>query len=214
LRRELDDRFGIAGASHNLGAVAYLLGDYEAARDLRQEALTICREIGFRWGVADALRHLGDAHRRLGQDAEARQLYEESLALKRELGHRRGLALVLSSLGSLEMDAGRLGRAREHLCRGLETAIEIGSPPVALAILADWIELLAHEGAHEQALELLALVLQHPATEQQTQDQARALAGGIESQLTAEAAAAARQRGRAQTLEGAAGALLAPPHDW
>ncbi|MEJ2210597.1 MAG: tetratricopeptide repeat protein [Anaerolineae bacterium] len=214
LRRELDDRFGIAGASHNLGAVAYLLGDYEAARDLRQEALTICREIGFRWGVADALRHLGDAHRRLGQDAEARQLYEESLALKRELGHRRGLALVLSSLGSLEMDAGRLGRAREHLCRGLETAIEIGSPPVALAILADWIELLAHEGAHEQALELLALVLQHPATEQQTQDQARALAGGIESQLTAEAAADARQRGRAQTLEGAAGALLAPPHDW
>lgn len=209
LRRELDDRFGIAGASHNLGAVAYLLGDYEAARDLRQEALSICREIGFRWGVASAQRHLGDALRRLGSLDEARQLYQESLALKHEMGHRRGVALVLSSLGNLEIACSHYDRGRRHLRQGLETAIEIGSPPVALAILADWIDLLAHEGTHEQALELLALVLDHPATEKQTQDQVSAIQDEIEAQLSADAAAAARERGRVQTLEGAAAALLA-----
>jgi predicted ATPase len=170
LCREIGDRFGVVSASHNLSNVAYLQGDYIAAKRLRQETLSTCREIGFRWGVASSLRHLGDVLRQLGELDAAKNMYEEGLIIQRKMGHQRDVALTLNSLGSLAQTVGAYEKARAHYQQALQVAMEIQSAPVALAILGGWGEILAEEGAEEQALQLLTYVLRHPATEKQTQD--------------------------------------------
>lgn len=200
LYREIDDRFGIAGACHNLGNVAYLQGDYVTAKQLRLETLTLCREIGFQWGLADALRHLGDACRQLGEHAEARRLYQESLLLKQELGHQRGVALVLGSLGRMAQDTGDYNEACACYRRALAIAVEIDSLPVTMSVLNGWGGLLARQGQMDRAVELLTFVLQHPATEQQTQAMIAELLPTLKAQLPASAIAAAEKQSQTKTV--------------
>jgi hypothetical protein len=87
--------------------------------------------------------------------------------------------------------------------------MEIQTVPVALGILTGWGDLLARSGQPERSLELLTFVLHHPATEKQTQNWVTALLSDPKLQLSHPAATAVEQRGKAQTLEGAAAALLA-----
>jgi predicted ATPase/DNA-binding SARP family transcriptional activator/uncharacterized protein HemY len=211
LCRELDDRFGIAGASHNLGNIAFLQGNLAEAKRLRQETLSICHEIGFRWGVADSLRHLGNVCRRLGEYAEARRCYQESLVLKREIGHKRGIALTLADLGALAQSMGEYGEARTHYGQALRVALELESPPVILAILSSWGELLALEGQRQQALALLDYICHHPAAEQQIQDQIAGLLAELRAGLPPETVAAAQAQGHTWTLESVADEILGCP---
>jgi hypothetical protein len=68
---------------------------------------------------------------------------------------------------------------------------------------------LAAEGGIEKALELLALVLCHPASWQLVKDRALPLVAELEAELPPEAAAAARERGRARDLDTTVAELLA-----
>ena len=82
--------------------------------------------------------------------------------------------------------------------------------PLALVGAAS---LMAAEGRKESALELLALVLYHPASWQLTRDQAAALVAELAAELPPEAAAAAQERGRARALEATMAELLVELRD-
>jgi hypothetical protein len=69
--------------------------------------------------------------------------------------------------------------------------------------------ILAREGDTGRALELLALVLCHPASWQLAKDRALALVGELEAKSSSEEAAAARERGRARSLDATVAELLA-----
>ena len=100
IARETGDREGLAWSLKELGNLAYVKGDHDAAKTAYEESLTHCRAIDDRHGIAGVLHNLGSVA--LGQEdyARARQLYEESLMLERELGDRTGEAITLNGLGT------------------------------------------------------------------------------------------------------------------
>ena len=112
IRREMGDRWGIAGSLNSLGNVAYEQGDYPAAHALFEEGLAIRRELGARWGIARSLNILGIVAYEQGDYPAARALYKESLAIRRELGDRRGIALSLNNLGRVVHEQGDYPAAR------------------------------------------------------------------------------------------------------
>jgi hypothetical protein len=57
------------------------------------------------------------------------------------------------------------------------------------------------EAAAEQAVELLAFVLDHPSSSQEAKDRATPLLAELEGRLSPAAAAAAKERGRTRDLQ-------------
>jgi predicted ATPase/DNA-binding SARP family transcriptional activator/Tfp pilus assembly protein PilF len=208
ISRDLEDARGTAACLHNLSTVAYLQEDYEEARRLRQETLDICRQIGYRWGIASALKSLGDVAFRLGEHAQAVRYLEGSLALLEEEGDRRSQAYTLNSLGTVAQTMGRGQKARQSFQRALRAAMEIREPALALDILMSLARLSAEDGDVMRALELLAFVLHHPASEQQTKDQAEPLRAELGQRISNDALHAAEARGRALELDVLAAQIL------
>jgi tetratricopeptide (TPR) repeat protein len=99
LRRELEDKSGVATLLTNLGMTVLRQGNYEQARNLIEESLHVFRELGDKPGTAVALGGLGRAAQETGDYAAARAFYEESLAIKRESGDKIGIATSLANLG-------------------------------------------------------------------------------------------------------------------
>ncbi len=98
LRRELDDKPGIASVVQNLGNVALEQGDYDKATAHYQESLTLRRELGDKAEIAVALQSLGNLALEQDEYAQAITLYEESLALFRELDSKSGMIAVQQNL--------------------------------------------------------------------------------------------------------------------
>jgi non-specific serine/threonine protein kinase len=121
LRRQLDDRRGVAASLEQLGHVVNLQGDLKRAVALFEESLATARAIGDAAGTATALNALGymawfnDDHER------ATALCEESLRLRRSLSDPWGIAYSLEFLG-LALAA---RKATEPAMRALEECLEL-----------------------------------------------------------------------------------------
>jgi len=102
----------LAGCSRNLGIAAEQQGDYEEARRLYQESLTIEEELGDRLGIALSKHELGVLAQGQGDYREARRLYQESLAIREELGDRLGMAMAKGQLATLALREFRHDEAR------------------------------------------------------------------------------------------------------
>ena len=72
---------------------------------------------------------------------------------------------------------------------------------------------MAKQGDREHALELLLIVLNHPASIQETKHRAAQLRAELEAQLTSQQVEAAERRAKAKTFEAAVEEILvqAPP---
>jgi tetratricopeptide (TPR) repeat protein len=112
IRRELGDRFGIAGSLNNLGLIARYQGDHARARVLFEEAIEINRALGNRRGEAVNLNNLASVLHAQGEAASARLLQERSVALFRALGDEWGIAMSLCDLGDVVRDQGDAAAAR------------------------------------------------------------------------------------------------------
>ncbi len=108
------------------GGIAYLQGDYPAARKLHEESLAIQRQLGDRKGVAAALNNLGSVARDVGDLASARAQFEESLSIGREMGDRWYVANVLGNLGIVAHEQGDYQPARALHEESLALLRELG----------------------------------------------------------------------------------------
>jgi tetratricopeptide (TPR) repeat protein/transcriptional regulator with XRE-family HTH domain len=97
--RHLGDRLGQANALNDLGDVRWLTGDYRAAAQALEEALSIYRDLGDQLGQANALNYLGIVRCLTGDYPAAAQAQEEALSSYRDLSDRRGQANSLKELG-------------------------------------------------------------------------------------------------------------------
>jgi predicted ATPase len=88
-----------AAALNGAGVLARQQGDYEAARTLYQESLSLYRQLANQSGVATVLNDLGIIATAQNDYPWARTLYEESLLIWRTLGHKQGIATSLIRLG-------------------------------------------------------------------------------------------------------------------
>lgn len=134
-----------------LGTTANIRGDYERAKALLEESLTLSRKADDKIRIADALLELGATSLGLGNRERAKEVYEEGLVLSREVGYTYRVPDFLITLGYISILEGdyergaALNEESAAICRergyksGLEWALDnLG-----------WAELL--QGVHERA---------------------------------------------------------------
>jgi predicted ATPase/DNA-binding SARP family transcriptional activator len=88
-----------AAALYAAGSLAWIQGDFPAARRRLEESVRIARETGDATQLAGSLRELGNVRMFQGDPSAARRCYEESVELARRSGERWALALALTMLG-------------------------------------------------------------------------------------------------------------------
>ena len=127
LRRELDDRVGLARSLKNLGNVYLDTGQLDHAAQLYTESVELRRTVGDVHGVGETLNNLGVLARIQGRWDEATVHYEEALVIFNQVGDVQGRGRVLMNLGEAKYEAGDF-RAADNYCRqSLEVFQEIGS---------------------------------------------------------------------------------------
>lgn len=154
IRRELEDRYGIAVLLNNLGMVAMFQEAYATSQPLFAESLAVFREIGDRWAIAQVLNNLGLVLRFQGEHAVARQMLEESIALCRALGDKWGTANSLSSLSNLLIHQGQFDEVRALSSESLRINQELGDRIAIAYCLEDLASLAAGTGQAARALRL------------------------------------------------------------
>jgi non-specific serine/threonine protein kinase len=83
------------------GRLAWLQGDYPAARNYYDESLRLARETSNKRQIALASRGLGVVCFLEGDNDAARGFLEESLAIRRELKDKVGISTTLNTLGEV-----------------------------------------------------------------------------------------------------------------
>ncbi|HEX6268912.1 MAG TPA: tetratricopeptide repeat protein, partial [Anaerolineales bacterium] len=167
-----------------LSESAFTMGRYAEARAALEESAALNSSVGDRWGLDAAYRGLGLIAQAQGEHQQAVVMFRKSLDTFTELGGSWWMARVLADMGASilalgdEAEAGRVWRESLHI------ATEIHATPVALEALAGFASLRAKQGDLEHALQLLLMVLNHPASLQETQNRADGLRADLEAQLT------------------------------
>ena len=109
-----------------LGYVTWVLGEYDAAKQLHEESLALCRDTGNQAGIAHSLEYLAQAVFGLAEYEKGKQLWYEGLAIHREIGNLRGVVGVLADLGEAALvlgeyeEAARLGQESLALHKKLD----------------------------------------------------------------------------------------------
>ena len=195
-------------ALNNLGGLQFARGEYASARQTLQECLSIAEELEDHYLIAQALGNLGAAALALDEPAEAEERYQQALRIAVDIGDRWSWAGTLNGLGDAAFKLKSLAEARGYFRRALEIAWEIGAASVALNSVQGISRVLAGEGEAERALELSAFTLSQFDSEQTSKDAAQRLVAELTTELPAEQARAAEERGRALRLGDAVAQVL------
>jgi predicted ATPase/DNA-binding SARP family transcriptional activator len=203
LCRKVNNRRGEVFLLNNLAWVANARGEPAEARRWLEKAFAFHQETPDKTLMAESLSQLGTAAYLEGAYMEAKQRYLESIEVSKGTGERwRRPALI--GLGYATCALGEYDASGRHFRNALQMAMEIGALPVVLDGLVGLACLLAAsdpgEAAAEQAVGLLAFVLAHPSSTQETRDQATTLLAELEGRLSPATLAAAEARGRARDL--------------
>jgi hypothetical protein len=142
---------------------------------------------------------------------EARALFAASYDVYRETGDLRNMARVLSHQGYNSLARGDDVDAQNSFMAVLRLTREGGFIPFALDALVGLASLQAKQGDIEQALKLLLVVLNHPASSQETKDQAELSRMELEAQLIPQQIQAAQAKVRNLSIEQVFNQVLEQP---
>lgn len=181
--RAQGDQLTMANVLNALGGAALAQRQFEAARAQYTEAQYVFRALGYRSGVLMTLGNLGLVASGRGDHAEALRLYAEALTLADEIGDRRLRAALLDNLGDVAYDQGDDPQALHYFSESLRLMLEVGALPSALLALAGLAKLRARAGQAAQALQLLGLILHHPACDDETRQRSEPALAHIRTTL-------------------------------
>jgi predicted ATPase/transcriptional regulator with XRE-family HTH domain len=165
------------------GLAAFTAGKLNESYDLISESLSLSRACGNTWDIATALGHLGQIANAQERHIEALEHIRESIDIFAEQGELLSQARALNQFGETVLALGNYAEARRSLHAGLKLAMEKQCLPVALASLFGIASLLAQEGKTLDAVEVLARICDHPATEKETKERSNKLLTELKSQL-------------------------------
>ncbi len=137
IRRQLDDKQGVAVSLNALASLAQSQGDVAVAHSLFEESLAVWRELGDLKDVARSLSNLANVVRLQSDYARALSLYAECLSIFRGLGDRTGVAWSLSHQGDVARDQGDTLAAGTLYEQGLAIFRELGDHWGIASTLAD-----------------------------------------------------------------------------
>ncbi len=215
--------FGVALATNFLGWVAFCAGGDRLPEALAYytQALAIWRRIGHRTNLAMCLGDYALAANEAGDYVAAQRYAQEGLELTIALEHPDLMSYNLYHLGAAMCGLRDYAAAQRYLVQALQIARRAAIPDNLLAVLYFVAQLRRAESAgsslsaaaalnkQREALELLALLIEHRATWQLFRDRARRTQAELAAKMPAEVAAAAIQRGRAQVLTEVVAAIIA-----
>jgi predicted ATPase/Tfp pilus assembly protein PilF len=202
-----DPRFTAFGLNF-LGQSALALGRYDEARAALEESVALNISVGARWNLGHAYQGLGAVAQAQGKHRQAVDMFRQGVATFTELGGRFYAAQGLAEMGRSVFAMGNDTEAGRVWREALRIATEIHGTPVALEALVGLASLRARQGDLEYALELLLIVLNHPASVQETRERADQLRAEMEAQLTSQQVEAAKARAQGKTLEAAVDEIL------
>jgi tetratricopeptide (TPR) repeat protein len=169
---ESADEFFAAYCLIESGSAARILGALGEARLCFQASYNIRKNFGDSEGMAVALNHLGRVAFLQGDNNEARQCYERALALYHDTGDKGGLATSLEGLGNSARESAHYQEAWRYLREALQvTRDQLVSRTLSIFIGIG--ELFFQTGQPARGIELLALALNHPVSDQDTQARAQ-----------------------------------------
>ena len=233
--KEIGDRFGLAKALGGLALVVCSLGGAKRpeAKQLMQQSLTIFRETGQRFEIVGRLYLLGSILNDLEAYQEAQPYCQEAISIAKEVGFTSGIMWAFVFLGEADTGLGDFQAARNHLYKAPETGLDTQEIVNILGTLLHWAGLFAKEAnssrvvepfsdrlsskwpdslrlnKKEWAVEILALVINHPQIHQDYKNKAARLLAQLEGELPSAVVATARERGRVRDVWQTAEELLA-----
>lgn len=119
------------------GVLAFAQGDFVAARERHEEALTIARTTGDLALAARALVNLGAVADEQGIPELAAEYLEEALHTSRAIGDHRAVAVALANLGQVALSLADYARAASLLNESVLAFRALGDPRSEAAILAN-----------------------------------------------------------------------------
>ena len=171
-------------ALQNFSWMAVRLGRYDEAREALEESVVLNISIGDRWNLGFAYRGLGLIAQAQGEHLRAVGRFRQSLDLFIEIGARQDSARVLVEMSSSIFEQGNDVEAERGWREALRVTMETQGTFVALEALVGIAALKAKQGNIEHALELSLIVLNHPASLQETKNRADRLRTELEARLT------------------------------
>jgi tetratricopeptide (TPR) repeat protein len=103
-----------------LSILEHSQGDYQTARRLAEECVSLNRERGRVFGLGYALSNLGMINLSQGEHETAYTYLKEGVVVMRSIEHRRGIATNLTRLGAAALQLGKLDEAQQCLEESLE----------------------------------------------------------------------------------------------
>lgn len=156
LRREIDDRLGIAKSFSNMGNVLlHLKRDYEEAESSYRQALEVAIEISDRQMQYSALNNLGLLTITRGQWSQALETLDQAMAILAEIGWSYARFVTLQNRAWCELETGRFGDALRHLELCREKGEEMLEPVNRLATRRLLFDLWMHVGDSDRAEAML-----------------------------------------------------------
>jgi predicted ATPase/class 3 adenylate cyclase/DNA-binding CsgD family transcriptional regulator len=208
LTQETHNRWMSAYILNLMGNVCRALGDFEEARGYYQSSYAMKQEFNDPEGMAAALNRLARTAWVQGDYQGSENLYHRGLALYQDIYDPGGKAMSLHGLGDTAQATGHFQSARNYYHQALDIAVEIKWPPVTLSILASIGDLLRLSGDPERGVELLSLVILHPAADRETKDRAENTLALAANELPIEQYKIAKKKGESGDLEFVSAALL------
>jgi tetratricopeptide (TPR) repeat protein len=193
-------RNGLLAIFNTLGNLASSGHDYVAAAQYFQDSLAVARAAGDKVWIGTFLHNLGYTAYQTGDYTAADRYASEALAINRAIGDRAGVVDNLILVGAVASAQGN-SAAERHYKAALRAGMAIGALPSVLEALSRLAALWAKAGAHVRAAQLLGLVLNHPASDEEVKEVARPLLDELHTLLKPNELEAALERGKSLDLD-------------
>jgi len=207
IARALDDPWLLAFTLFAQGMAALVQEDFARARQLAEKNLDLYEKVGDVIGSTTPLIVLGHASLALGELEEAREFYLRCLQVSQETGFYYATQTASKYLCKVALSLGKVAEAERYLVQSLRITKEIGFVRDLVNLLYEYARLQVARGNLEGAVELLEMVIRHPAShlyrmlEGRIRDSARELLAELEAGLPSEGYSAALERGRELELD-------------
>lgn len=139
------------GVMLRLGKVHDLLGNWDQAAELYQQALQAAARLGDRRAVAQCREAIGELFRKQGQYAEATRMLEKARAEFEQLGDKAGLGQTLHSAGTVAAQQGDYPAAKVLYDISLKLRRELDDQPKIADLLHNLAIVSRLEGNTTQA---------------------------------------------------------------
>ena len=212
---ELDDKWLLAFSYYKVSVANPQKRDYAEMRRVATASINLYEELGEEMVSILTLVTLGHAAFDLGEHAQAREIYLLCLSTSEAVGYRWGTANACKYLGQMALSLNETVEAETYLLRSLRIADEIGSGRDQVNLLCDLARVWMAENRLEGAVELLAVVLKHPASHLhrlgggRVRDRVQELLDTLKAKLSAETYDTIWERGSAREFDQVVSDLLA-----